>query len=70
MGSAREVWLEDLRRPPRPQPNLSILDESVPFPSSRSPYTQTETLLEVTLKIIKYTRLLAEEGSEDLAEGV
>lgn len=48
----------------------SILDESVPFPSSRSPYTQTETLLEVTLKIIKYTPLLVEEASEDLAEGV
>lgn len=70
MGSAREVWLQDLRSPPRPQPNLSILDESVPSPSSRSPYTQTETLLEVTLKVIKYTPLLVEEGPEDLAEGV
>lgn len=53
MGSDREVWFEDLRRPPHPQPNLSILDESVPFPSSRYSYTQTETLLEVTLKVIK-----------------
>lgn len=70
MGSAREIWLEDLRRPPHPQPNLSILDESVPFPSSRSPYTQTETSLEVTLKVTKYTSLLVEEGSEDLAQGV
>lgn len=50
-----EVWFEDIKRTPRPQPNLSILDERVPFLSSRSPYTQTETLSEVTLKVILHS---------------
>lgn len=37
---AARPWFEDIRWTPRPQPNPSILDPTVPFPSSRSPHPQ------------------------------
>lgn len=52
----------------------SVLVSTVPFPSSSSRYIRTETSLEVTWKVIKYTPLLregrVEESSQGLAKGV
>lgn len=67
-----DFWFKDIRWTLWPQPNPYILDPSVPFVSSSSPYPRTETLVEVTLNISNCTPLLrkgpVEESSKGLAE--